>query len=303
MSLSNDLKVSREYEMKTYLSSMDALYDNAIISNGEIYDIASSLTNKFSNINAEAVLTDSRIIKTLRYSVAPTISQMKFGQFFGINSIGKFENDKLSAGTENHKALKKIADSVAKFATDNLDKSRFIWIDAELSKSEKVLASEYAKKWTCSLAADQNAQTKYRNWRKDQQEHAVAGELVKMGYVKSTFTGIVSCDTDINVGEYTQELKVQGRTRQKADLIVRSKKTRKLVLIEAKAVGVEIDSTKRIKECCDKSNDWRAGASIGSPDVITVIAGFFTETGIKNLTASNVSVVWEHRLKDLSKLL
>lgn len=303
MSLSNDLKVSREYEMRTYLSSMDALYDNAIISNGDIYEIASSLTYQFRDISAVAILADSRIIKTLRYAVAPTISQMKFGQYFGINSIGKFENDKLSAGTAKHTALKKIAGSIAKFATDNLDESRFIWICEDLSKHDNVLASEYAKKWTCSLAADQNAQTKYRNWRKDQQEHAVAGQLVKMGYVKSSYTGIVSHDTDINVGEYTQELKVKGRTRQKADLIVRSKKTRKLVLIEAKAVGVEIDSTKRIKECCDKSNDWRAGSQLGNPDVIAVIAGFFTETGIKNMTASNVSVVWEHRLKDLSKML
>lgn len=303
MSLGNDLKVSRKHEMKIYLSSMGALYDNAVISNQEIYDIASQLTNNFRNINAAAILLDSRIIKTLRYAVAPTISQMKFGQFFGINSIGKFENDKIIDGTTKYVALKMIATRLAEFATVHLDEARFIWIATKLSKSDAELASEYARKWTCSLAADQNAQTKYRNWRKDQQEHEIAAQLVRMGYVKSGYTGTVANNTDINIGEYTQELKVQGRTRQKADLIVRSKKTKKLVLIEAKAVGVEIDSTKRIKECCDKASDWKAGSQLAKPIVIAVIAGFFTETGIKNLNASNVNVIWEHRLTDLSKIL
>ena len=84
---------------------------------------------------------------------------------------------------------------------------------------------------------------------------------------------------------------------------MRSKKTSKLVLIEAKAVGVEIDSTKRIKECCDKSGDWRSAKKLGSPIVVAVIAGFFNETGIANLRASEITVVWEHRLSDLSNVL
>ena len=82
--------------------------------------------------------------------------------------------------------------------------------------------------------------------------------------------------------------------------ITRSKKTKKLVLIEAKAVGVEIDSTKRIKECCDKANDWKSSDDLANSEVLTVIGGFFNETGIRNLKASNIRVIWEHRLKDLN---
>ncbi len=190
------------------------------------------------------------------------------------------------------------------FAIENLDLNRFIWVPEDSKEiSDRVLASEYAKGWTCSIAADQNAQTRYRNWRKDQQEHSIASVLVKLGYTKSSFSGIVSKHTDIKIGEFTQELRVQGRTRQKADLIARSKKTQKLVLIEAKAVGVEIDSTKRIKECCDKANDWKAGSDLSNPVVATVIAGFFNPTGIQNLLASDIAVIWEHRLSDLGKIL
>lgn len=186
---------------------------------------------------------------------------------------------------------------------DTIDRTRFLWLTGDLSQADTKVSYEYAKKWTCSIAADQNAQTRYRNWRKDQQEHAIASTLVDLGYVKSRFTGVLTKETDINIGEFTQEVRVQGRTKQKADLVARSKTTKKLVLIEAKSVGVEIDSTKRIKECCDKAHDWRSSEDVGHPEIVTVIAGFFNKTGISNLQASGIKVVWEHRLKDLGELL
>jgi hypothetical protein len=304
MSLELDLKQSREYEMQIYLDSMRAMYDNALAQNGEIYDIATNSTQDFREITTGAIKADSRIIKILRYAIAPSISQMKFGQLFGLGSIDMFENNRLEPGSAKHNALCKIAPQIAEFATKNLDGNRFPWVSNPKRKiSDPILACDYAKGWTCSIAADQNAQTRYRNWRKDQQEYAIASTLVELGYTKSSYRGIVTKNSDINIGEFTQELKVKGRTRQKADIIVRSKKTKKLVLIEAKAVGVELDSTKRIKECCDKANDWKSGKDLDKPIVATVIAGFFTSNGIQNLLASKISIVWEHRLTDLSKIL
>lgn len=304
MTFEDDLTHSREHEMRTYLNSMKAMYENALAQNGEIYDIAKESTKDFQDITAAAICADSRIIKILRYAIAPSISQMKFGQFFKMGSIDKFENDRLEPKTAKYDALCRIAPQIAQFATQNLDHNRFLWVAEDAGKiTDRLLASEYAKGWTCSIAADQNAQTRYRNWRKNLQEQAIATELVQLGYTKSSFTGIVRKNTDINIGEFTQELRVQGRTRQKADLIARSKKTKKLVLIEAKAVGVEIDSTKRIKECCDKANDWRSAQALNNPVAATVIAGFFNRTGIQNLFASEIHVVWEHRLRDLEEIL
>lgn len=224
--------------------------------------------------------------------------------FFGLNSIGKFENEKLERGAARHTALLRIAPEIANFATINLDHNRFQWVrGGNTAVSDMTLASDYAKGWTCSISADQNAQTRYRNWRKDQQELAISTALVELGYTSSSYKGIIRKKTDIKIGEFTQELKVQGRTRQKADLIVRSKKTKRLVLIEAKAVGVEIDSTKRIKECCDKSSDWRSASDLQDPVVVAVIAGFFNSTGIENMLASHIQIVWEHRLTDLKDIL
>ena len=157
MTIAEDISKSREFEMHTYLNSMNAMYLNALAQNGDIYDITFDLTEGFSKISGNAVIEDSRIIKILRYSIAPSISQMKFGQFFGITSIDKFENDKVSYDTSKYRELVKISDKIADFATRNLDRSRFIWLsDAKLQID---LALHYSKKWTCSIAADQNAQT------------------------------------------------------------------------------------------------------------------------------------------------
>lgn len=299
MTIESDIANSREFEMHTYLRSMKAMYENAVLQNGEVYDIAFELTKGFAKISGTAVLEDSRIIKTLRYAAAPTISQMKFGQFFKLTSIDKFENNRISKGTAKHIQLEIFAEKLAQFAAENLDRSRFLWIDDKTLDSD--LAQSYAKKWTCSIAADQNAQTAYRNWRKEQQEQAIVAKLVALGYVRSGYTGVVTKQSDINIGEYTQEIKVRGRTVQKADVVFRSKSSKKLVLVEAKAVGVEIDATKRIKECCDKANDWASAPELRSPDIVAVIAGFFTANNLANLAASRIHVVWEHRLNGVEE--
>jgi hypothetical protein len=203
---------------------------------------------------------------------------MKFGQFFGLTSVDTFERRRLTPGSRGYKDLERISGKIAQFVTQHLDHSRFIW----LSDNEETsgLTFNYAKKWTCSISADQNAQTAYRNWRKELQEQAVINRLISMGYVRSRFSGTVENYTDIEIGEYTKEIKVRGRTVQKADVVFRSKATKHLVFLEAKAVGVEIDATKRIKECCDKANDWSSAPNLQSPDIVTVIAGFFSHTNI-----------------------
>jgi hypothetical protein len=299
MDLTANLKQSRDFEMATYLSSLKAMYTNALLQNSELYDIAFELTGGFASIDEGAILADSRIIRILRYSIAPSISQMKFGQFFELQSTVKFEEVKLIPGSASHDRLKEIAPKLAEFVQDNLDYSRFAWInDASMGTP---LAHQYAKRWTCSIAADQNAQTAYRNWRKELQEDSVRAKLISMGYTQSPFTGTVTAKTDIGIGEYIRERKVKGSTTQKADFAFRSKTSQKLVLVEAKAVGVELDATKRIKECCDKAHDWALAPQLDAPTVVAVIAGFFTPTNIQNLTASNVKVIWEHDLDALQE--
>ena len=296
MTIEADPTESRRREMEAFESSMKAMYDVAVIENAEIYDIALRLTDGFRAIDGRAILEDSRILRTLRHAVAPTISQMKFGQIFGVSSTQPFEKRRLTEGSA-YRTLRDNADRIASFANENLDRSRFVWLEDSAAESE--LAHRYARAWTCSLAADQNARTSCRNWRKRLQEKKVADELNNHGYTRTTFRGTVSKATDIGVGQYALETVVQGRTRRKADVAYRDMRSRRLVLVEAKTVGVKLDATKRVKECCDKAGDWTWSSDLDSPDVVAVIAGFFSAQNVANLEASGVRVVWEHRLTDL----
>ena len=298
----SDIARSREYEMKTYVNSMRAIYENAVLQNGEVFDIASAGTKAFTEITALAIISDSRIIKILRYCLAPSISQMKFGQLFGLATIESFERDKIVVRSKLDD-LERLAPRIAEFVNQHLDRSRFVWLVDTLTAECRTLANSYAKKWTCSLIADQNAQTEYRNWRKTQQEAAIEQQLISLGYVKSTFRGQVEQRTDINLGEYSKERKVRGGTSQKADVIVRRKRDGQLVLIEAKAVGVQLDAFKRVKECCDKARDWKSNEQLGEVVVVAVIAGFFVEQNLHALKNAGAAIVWEHRLTDLAELL
>jgi uncharacterized protein (DUF2062 family) len=95
---------------------------------------------------------------------------------------------------------------------------------------------------------------------------------------------------------------VKGRNVQKADFAVRLKSTQKLLLLEAKAVGVKIDAFKRIKECREKADDWRQ--KFGDKVVVgAVIAGFIPLSEVESLVRSKIEVFWEHRLDQLTEFL
>jgi hypothetical protein len=288
--------------MKTYISSMSNMYANALTQNGMLFDIAMQITGKFRSITPEAIRSDSRIIKILRYCVAPSISQMKFGQLFGLSSTDPFEREKVVSGARVRELIS-VAPKIADFVADHFDRTRFIWIDERLSQEQLELSYRYAKNWTCALIADQNAQTEYRNWRKTLQETRIEHAVIALGYVRSDYSGDIRNRTDINVGTFTKERRVHGRTVQKADMIVHSKNGQRLILIEAKAIGVELDAYKRVKECCDKASDWKNNKGLVDLKIVAVVAGFLSETNIETLQKSGVSVVWEHDIAAIEKFL
>jgi hypothetical protein len=272
-----------------------ALYENALAQGGETYEVAFGLTDGFRSIGVEAITSDSRIIRILRYAVAPSISQMKLGQMLGRTSVEAVERDRITKGS-SLQDLKRLAPRIAAFATTHLDRRRFVWVEGQVPRSHITLAERFAKEWTCSIMADQDAQTRYRSWRKAQQEASVERVLIDSGYIRSGFKGVVESKTDINRGEYCRERRVKGTTVQKADFVIRRKGDGRLVLIEAKAVGVQVDAFKRVKECCDKCRDWSGAGRLGHPIVVAVLAGYFAPSNIEALKLAGLEVVWEHDL-------
>ena len=110
---------SRLSETKTYTSALRQMYVDAFDSNALIYDIAHKLTDGFTNITSASVMADSRVIKVLRYAVAPTISQINFGQFVGLNSVDKFEKKPLKNGT-SFENLRQVAENITIYVNKNI---------------------------------------------------------------------------------------------------------------------------------------------------------------------------------------
>jgi hypothetical protein len=85
-------------------------------------------------------------------------------------------------------------------------------------------------------------------------------------------------------------------------LTVRPTEEERLFCIEAKAVGIRIDSTKRLKELNDKFTDW-AKSSLPITTV-GVVAGFFNDIElIATIKKRGIPIFFEHDLALLTGFL
>ncbi|MBP0003883.1 MAG: XamI family restriction endonuclease [Cyanobacteria bacterium SBC] len=294
-------KISEHREVEIYFDRAQQLYVDAADRCDEIYDIAEDLTRGFQSITESCILEDSRIIKILRYCTIPCLSQMKLGQLVGLRTTANYENKKIKSGSQ-YSQLTQIAPGIANIISNNLDRSRFVWHNTELDRKQLQLARHYAKQWTCSLIGNQNSTTAFRNWRKDLQENQIALAISQAGYIEVASRTTIRKITDLLPGQYSRERKVQGHNIQKADFAIRLKKSKKLMLLEAKAIGVRIDAFKRIKECRDKAQEWQN--SFGKNLIFgAILAGFVPISEVESLISSGHLVFWEHRLEELSQLL
>lgn len=290
-----DIIASEKFETGIFFNMARELYDTCSIQCEELFQTALALTCEFSAITPPAILSDSRIIKILRYCMLPVISQMKLGQLIGINTTGVFEDKLVDHGSSLYKKLQAIAPPLCQLFNDYLDKQRFIWLSTELNEEQKALAVRYSKNWTCSLISNQNSNTIFRNWRKELQETTAVEQLVKAGYTSAPDRKIISSVEDLLPGQFTRECKVQGINIQKADIVVRLKKSKKLLLIEAKAIGVRIDAFKRIKECRDKFNDWRQAFGRNGAEYGALLSGFIPESECRSINEDGGMIFWEHK--------
>ena len=296
------LKKSERFETNIFFEMSRKLYSDSATQCDPLYDIAFQKTNGFRDkITPQMLLDDSRIIKVLRYCMLPVLSQMKLGQLVGLDTTAVFEDNIIDRGPRV-KELKKAAPEICRMVNRYLDSQRFLWLQETLNGRELRLAEKYAKQWTCSLIANQNSATAFRNWRKELQETTAVEAIVKAGYVSVQTRRIVTAIDDLLVGQYSRECRVQGRNVQKADLAVRLKKSGKLLLIEAKAIGVRIDAFKRVKECREKFDDWK-GRFGNDVECAVVLSGFVPQKEYESLLNAGGLVFWEYDIAALTRYL
>lgn len=287
-----------------------------------LYDEMAAATSQLTELTPRVVQEHPRIIKVLRYCLAPTISQMRLGQIIELDSTEGFEEKNIRPGDQQ-------ASRLVRWFEDYLDRERFPWIDrADMPAVERGIAEHYAKLCTVALVSNQNTATKYRNQRKERQEKAIAGALGAMGLVfqdklgpppaprarrkkgdpphppRPRRPGGIDAVADVRPGHFVKEKKILGGSekRQKSDLTARPSAEEALCCIEAKAVGIRIDSTKRLKELNDKYTDWQKS---GLPIItVGVCAGFFNAIElIATIQKRGIPIFFEHDLERLVAFL
>lgn len=297
ISTTEELQKSEAFETEIFFRMARSLYSDCETQCENIFDITMKKTNSFRNIEPDIILSDSRTIKVFRYCMLPVISQMKLGQLVGLSTTKEFEDARITTGAK-YKTLISVAPKLCSLFKDYMDWQRFLWLQTDMTADQYTLAAEYAKKWTCSLISNQNSNTVFRNWRKELQETSAVNQAVRAGYTSVATRRIITDINDILPGQYSRECRIQGRNTQKADIVIRLKKTQKLLLIEAKAIGVRIDAFKRIKECREKFDDWTQ--SFGNQvEVGVVLSGFIPPNEYQSLLDAGIHVFWEHRENDL----
>jgi hypothetical protein len=320
--LREQMAISEANEEKTYKTLTLALFREIQDPLKVLYDQAVEATRQFTSITRDAIQANPKTIKTLRYCLAPVISQMRLGQLIGLGTTEGFEEQGLVPSDEQ-------ADRLARWFNDYLDRERFQWLARpDMSAAERGLAETYAKLWTVSLQSNQNTATKYRTQRKEQQEKAIAAALEGMGLKfqeklgppqasrprrkagdpphppQPRRPGGIDAVDDILPGHYVKEKKILGgsQKKQKSDLTARPSDAPALFCIEAKAVGIKLDSTKRLKELNDKYTDWK-GSSLPITTV-GVVAGMFSDAElVATIKQRQIPVFFEHDLGQLVEFL
>jgi hypothetical protein len=319
--LREEMAISEANEEQTYKTLTLALFRDIQEPLKQLYDQTVSATINFTSITPDAIKASPKTIKTLRYCLAPVISQMRLGQLIGLDTTEGFEEQGLVPNDEQ-------ADRLARWFNDYLDKERFQWLARpKMSRAERAIAETYAKLWTVSLQSNQNTATKYRTQRKEQ-EKAIAAALEGMGLKLQEKLGAPQArrprrksgdppapplprrpggiDTvdDIRPGHYVKEKKILGgsQKKQKSDLTARPSTDAMLYCVEAKAVGIKLDSTKRLKELNDKYTDWM-GSSLPITTV-GVVAGMFSDAElVATIKQRQIPIFFEHDLGKLVELL
>ena len=319
-----ELTISQKREEQTYKDLTLDLYKGLQDPLKTLYDQMVDATANLTTITVRSLQQHPHVIKILRYCLAPTISQMRLGQIVGIGSTRPFEVD-------DKRPSDQVAGELAQWFQSYLDRERFPWtltVPPAWSAPERQIAEHYAKLCTVALVSNQNTDTLYRNKRQKIQEDAIAAALVAIGLILQAEpgqpqpprprrkkgdprrpSGISSID-DVQPGSYVKEKVIlTGLERnQKSDLTVRPAVQPalfvppRLFCIEAKAVGIRIDSAKRLKELNDKFTDWN-----GCPlpiFTLGVCAGFFNAIELMaTIRVKGIPIFFEHDLAHLGAFL
>ena len=233
---------------------------------------------------ARDILSDSALIDALRYLAGPPISNDDLLVLVNVRSTLQFHDPDVAARV--------IATIKA-----TLDRRRFPWVaedrpPTDIERHAAIIAS-------AALMASQRTQTWRRNQAKTIQENAVKQALVEHGFTETPIKRIRTAIEAPKAGQFCGEVMLGTR---KADIVVTLGDTR-IMPIECKVSNSFLNSVKRLNnDAAVKAKIWKGEFG----DLIVpaaVISGVFKRLNIEAAQKSGLTVLWAHRLSDLTAFI
>ncbi len=265
-----------EEPLEAYLELFDA-YQGVF---EELLEITVDLTALHEK--GTEVLTDSRLLETLRYVAGPPISTddlKTITEALSLNTT-RLRNDPALRG--------KIVDLI--FLA--LDRRRFPWISQEREPTEgEKLASVVA---SAALIATQRLSTARRHEGKKAQELRVENALLGSGFRKVPTRPVLTFSEAPGLGEFCGESLFGTR---KADFIIRLWDQR-LMPLECKVSNSALNSVKRLNnDAAAKAVAWLN--DFGATQVVpaAVISGVYKLTKLQEAQRRGLTIFWSYNVE------
>jgi len=282
--IADAIEVFRKERFEESAEAYPTEFDNVITNVETLLEQTQDLTAIAES--ARDVVGSDGLLQALRYLAAPPISEDDFKVLVNFSSKRQLKSPEV---------MQRIVDTIR--AT--LDRRRFPWVGenrlpSEVEKQAAIMAS-------AALMASQHIQTWRRNEAKRRQEEAVKEALRKSGLkeVPTPPTGIRTPAEGPKPGEFCGETMLGSR---KADIVVMLWDNR-LMPIECKVSNSYLNSVKRLNnDAAVKARTWTK--EFGQFIVPTaVISGVFKRSNIEAAQSDGLTIIWAHRLGDLTAFI
>ena len=265
-------------------------------------------TKNFSKITEDILKRNPEVLAVLRMATAPPIARERL---IGLAGVSKNLVEKMETGEIPKRMPKSILDEnlkrIISMIERLLDVDIFSWI------KDKATPSAISRRRAASIVADRVcgavADPIIRNEQEKRQLAAISAYLNERGYKYINPKTIVDF-RDIPAGHYSYHFNVSvsiGLNKSvniPVDVVIMRQGAKHgdfPILIECKSAGDFTNTNKRRKEEAVKITQLRStyGKQI---EFILFLCGYFDSGYLGYEAAEGIDWIWEHRMKDFSKL-
>jgi hypothetical protein len=267
-----------------------------------------TITNNLMEITPQILRGHPKIVEVLRMCTSPYLAK---DRLVGLSSIGRnlidaLEGDKLPPRMPEPRLLEEL-ERVCLVINKFVDSALFPWLKGAGKPGERDL--DVALEVVADRLARARADTEIRNEQQREQIKRIREYLVSIGY-QELKSSLITAPSALEPGKFVVSLNLKVRNEDgkeinmQTDVVVQPKSASPgsvPKVIEAKSAGDYANPNKRWKEEGTKIQALKQTFGEGM-SLTLYLKGYFPETYLEHEAGKGIDWIWDHRVRDLSKL-